>query len=446
MLGTPYMPWQQYAADVALEVDDRGRFVHHTVIVSVPRQAGKTAFVMSLGLHRTLTTPRGKSWYTAQTGQIARERFLGDMADTAERVLRGVVTVKRGAGDTRLVVPAHAGQFRPHPPTHDSLHSEQSDLNLIDECWAHSPAAGDALMQAIVPTQNTRPNAQTVFLSTMGDASSTWWHDMVGEAREGKPGVCIIDYGVPVDADGYAVVDATDPSVVAPYHPAIGHTIERPVLDQARDKFGAAGFARAYGNSPSRSRVSIVPDAVLDAAETDVPIPATAPVVIAAAVSWNRDMVAIVAAAMVDGVPVAEVIAERPGTAWAASAIAALVRAQRPVAVLVDRVGPSATLADELDRDDIELLPLSGRDVSMAADDLMQRLTDESGPRVRWRPSAALRTEWGGAVLRPVADAGNVFSRRRSAGSIARIEALMLAVHGLTHQPEPPTPARMVFF
>src|SRR5215471_10973954 len=41
-LGKPMMPWQSYVADVALEVDEDGRFAYQLVIVTVPRQSGKT--------------------------------------------------------------------------------------------------------------------------------------------------------------------------------------------------------------------------------------------------------------------------------------------------------------------------------------------------------------------------------------------------------------------
>ena len=115
-LGKPYMPWQRMAADVACEVDERGRFVYHNVIISVPRQAGKTTSTLTLGLHRTMTTPGGKVWYTAQTGQAARERFLQELAPDVMRNMPGLFDLKRGAGDTRLIMPSTGAQFRPHPP------------------------------------------------------------------------------------------------------------------------------------------------------------------------------------------------------------------------------------------------------------------------------------------------------------------------------------------
>src|SRR6266508_5204234 len=42
-LGTPLMPWQRLVADVAMEVDPRtGRLVYGEVVVTTPRQQGKT--------------------------------------------------------------------------------------------------------------------------------------------------------------------------------------------------------------------------------------------------------------------------------------------------------------------------------------------------------------------------------------------------------------------
>lgn len=153
-MGTPLMPWQRMAADVALELDADGRFHYRRIVISVPRQAGKTTMTLALGLHRTLTTPNGKVWYTAQTGQSARERFIGDLVPGAVKILGSAVNVKKGAGDTRLEFPAIHSQFRPHPPNDEYLHGEQSDLNLIDEPWAFSEVKGDALIQALKPTQN----------------------------------------------------------------------------------------------------------------------------------------------------------------------------------------------------------------------------------------------------------------------------------------------------
>ena len=58
------MAWQRRVADVALEVDDHGRYFYQLVIVTVPRQSGKTTLFGSVLDHRALIVPRARCWFT----------------------------------------------------------------------------------------------------------------------------------------------------------------------------------------------------------------------------------------------------------------------------------------------------------------------------------------------------------------------------------------------
>lgn len=446
-LGRPFMPWQHAAANVMGEVNPRtGRYAYPLVIISVQRQAGKTAMVLATGTHRGLQRPGRRIWYTAQTGFDARDNFL-EMAEPAEQsALSSTFELKKGAAQTQLQF-VNGSRFRAHPPTQGALHGKQADLNLLDEAWEYTEVQAAALMAGVTPAQATRNmhphlGAQTVILSTRGDARSTWFHGKIAEAID-NPGVCLIDFGVPDHED------PTDLEVIARYHPAFGHTQDMATFEAARTQLPDADFIRGYANRETKARNALLPAAVLDAVETRDPLPAGAPIVIAAAVSWARDETVIVAAAMVGGVPVLEIMEQRPGTVWAADVIARFREAQRPLAVVVDKVGPSAGLADELLLAGIDLLPLTGRDVSTGTEDILDRMThtdeDETlAPRVRYRRDAAFRRAWDNVTMRTVADIGRVFDRRRSAGSIAAAEASMLAVLALTHAPAP-APAPMIW-
>ena len=60
LMQRPFMPWQRQVADVALEVDPvSGLFAYKLVIVTIPRQAGKTTLVGAVMEHRAMTTPSG---------------------------------------------------------------------------------------------------------------------------------------------------------------------------------------------------------------------------------------------------------------------------------------------------------------------------------------------------------------------------------------------------
>src|SRR6266498_405580 len=77
MLGKDLMPWQQHVLDVALEVDPAtGLPAYREVVLTVPRQSGKTTSLLCLMVHRALGFSRPQRiTYTAQTRLAAREKW-----------------------------------------------------------------------------------------------------------------------------------------------------------------------------------------------------------------------------------------------------------------------------------------------------------------------------------------------------------------------------------
>src|SRR5215831_12770468 len=220
-MGRPLMPWQAQVADVALEVDDTGRFCYQLVLVTVPRQSGKTTLFGAVLEQRAATWPRARCWFTAQSGKDAVDWFLNEHEPLMAAGFRGGYRFRRAAGSEAIRWPATGGLVRPFPPTPDGLHGKTSDLVVVDEPWAFDLTHGQALDMAIVPTQATRPNAQVWKLSTAGDASSTWWLGTVEAGRAAAAagrtdGLAYFEWSAPDD------VDVTDSSSWATYHPAYG--------------------------------------------------------------------------------------------------------------------------------------------------------------------------------------------------------------------------------
>lgn len=428
-LKGPLKRWQRHAYDVGLELDPvTGRWKYHTVLISVPRQAGKTYGFMSVGLHRTLIQPGGRVWYTAQTGQAARERWVKDCATPAMRTMGKLLKTKLGAGDTRLIVPSTDAQFRPMPPTGDYLHGEQSDLVGIDETWAHSVAAGTALLQAVVPTMTTRHEIghgpQTWYFSTMGDGNSTWWHDMLDRAIEDPaPGVAVIDYGIGDD------VDPTDLDAVYRAHPAAGEGLTMKALEDAAESLSPSEFARAYGNRRTKVTNAVFTSAAIDAATTDKPLD-DGVVHIGVAVSWDHDMTSIVAAGTIDGTPAVEVIESRPGQAWAVDMVKAIHRLHHPSSIRVDAHGPSGHLAEELTAalGDSVVCRASIDDLIQTTDYMLTAIPEE---RLLLRRAPEFPAELAAVALRTIGDKGRVLDRKHSRGSVATIEAALLALRGV---------------
>jgi hypothetical protein len=424
------MPWQQYVADVGGEVDDRGLPAYSLLVVSVQRQSGKTTLDLAQSVQRCLAAPRRKAWHTAQTGQDARKKWRELAEDVMTSPLRDLVDGRpRSSNGGESLVFVNGSNLRPHPPTRDALHGEQSDLNNVDEAWVFDDLQGADLMQAITPTQLTRPGAQTWIWSTRGDRSSTWFHGLIDAITAGAiPRAAIFDWGIPYDAD------PTDLDVIAAHHPAFGHTVTRESLEAAQANFATdpGGWARAYGNVPTGNAARVFPLDVWQHTQTADPLPDGRPaygIATSADGAWS-----CIAAAVLDpvGVPWVEVIEHRPGRSWAVERGRQLRDAGQGVAI--DRRGPAAPIADQLELAGVELLPLGGPDYVAACQDLFDRVTADE-PRIRFRAHEGLDAAADVAGRRMLNDGGWIWSRSKSTGDVSTLEAATLAAWAVLRNP-----------
>ena len=70
LLGTPLLPWQRMVADVAGELDpDTGTYFYDTVILSTPRQCGKSTLVDAIDTRNSQWGPDRYIYYLAQTSR-----------------------------------------------------------------------------------------------------------------------------------------------------------------------------------------------------------------------------------------------------------------------------------------------------------------------------------------------------------------------------------------
>lgn len=432
------MPWQILAAHVVGAVNDDGRPRWPFIIVTVPRQSGKTTAAGAWAIERAFTVPNARVWYTAQTGQKAREKWLEVVNDFNRSPFAPMVKVLKTNGSESMEFARFNSAFRPHPPTEDSLHSMQSDLNLIDEAWAFDEPQADALMQAITPTQATRPHRQTIILSTVGTAASTWLHGLIDQGLAGAEDIFLLDYGIANDQD------ATDLDAVAASHPAFGYTLDMDSLKAGLRQLGPAGFARGYGNRRTGAREMLIHNSTWKACQTTDYMPANAPAVIGAAIDIERTETAIAAACWVGDIPMIEVIEVRPGTRWAPAKIEKYCKDLKD-APIVDNVGPSSTLHAELTRRGLPPMDIKTRELTTASAELLDRMTktDADGnpaPAVRIRSSSHLDLAMAIVEKRRLGD-GWTWQRRSQGGSIAALEAATLALHGLQNrQPADPKP------
>jgi hypothetical protein len=437
VLGRELMPWQQMAADLLNEHDGHGIRVRPFVTVTIQRQAGKTTWLLAEALERCLFGPPFRRvWYTAQNGQYAREKW-GELAEELAgpgAPLRRQIRAKFTNGTERLIFP-NGSTFRPFPPTKDALHSMQSDLVIVDEAWKHDAVRGAELMQAIGPTQATRPGAQVVIVSTAGTADSTWLRAFVDRGRAGDPAVTYLEWAIP---DG---ADPMDLDAVAAAHPAVGRTINRQFLeDQAGILAATPGeFARAYGNRWTSTLEQLIPAADWSLIRHRDAIPAVGvPPVFGADVAVDRSAAAIVSCwRSTEGVPVLELIAHEPGADWVAGRLAELHHRHAAGVVLDGGTGPASTVVDALrHRDELPgwVRAVSPREYTTACANLLDAVT---GHTVWHRGEPHLDAAVSAATRRTVGD-GWAWSRRTPTVDVSPLIAGSLALDGDRHRAAAP--------
>lgn len=441
-LGTPFMPWQKIVADTALEVGPDGHYAYGTVIVSVPRQSGKTTLLRPVFTHRCLTTRRASTWITAQTRNDARDLWDNTVEVIEDSPLGPLVSVRRTNGSEHLMINATKGKIRIFAPGERALHGKTTHDVAVDEAWAFDLEQGTALDQAIVPTQLTVPGAQTWIVSTAGTAKSQWLWQMVKAAREaldgGAPGgsVAYFDWGVPPDS-----TTPSDFDTIARHHPALGFTISEASLRKAVERITRSGErARAFGNYWVSSDDHVIAPTLWEAARTHDPI--LGRVSLGAETSADRSHSVIVAAgALADGRAAVEVIDVRDGAAWLVPRLLELVQRHRPGAVVIDPYGPARAAYATLAKERRVRVPLhteySAGDYVMSCSAILDGLTDGT---LAHRSSKRLDVSVAALTARTVREQ-EAFSRaviedgERKGDSPAAIVAAALALYGHMHPP-----------
>jgi len=421
------MPWQALAANILGELDpETGLRYYDLGVVTVQRQAGKSDLCVCRSAERCVSVPGYRSWYTAQTGQDARDEFLKFYDETlADTPLLRLVHLLRGKGDEVAKYP-NGARHRPHPPTEQKLHGKQSDENDIDEGWSFDEDQGKLLLQAIAPTQLTRPGAQTIVWSAGGTPESLWLAGLVARGRASVEGVEVegadrpirmayVELGVPDD------LDIRDLSAVEAHHPAVGHTIQtlRGLRNQLPDD---DEFARAGGNRWTSVIGSAIDSQLWRVLRYPDPLPDDSLLGWGAARAEDGSHVVVACATELDDGRVVAEVADVLPSAFRAGALVREWIARD--ACDVDPSGPSAALAEDLaTRSNVHAL--TNREAAAACQDLLDGMRDR---RILFRQNDTLDAAVRVAQKRPVADGGVMWSRSTSAGSVAGLEAVTWAV------------------
>lgn len=455
------MPWQAYVADVVMEIDPAtGQLAYSEMGLTVPRQSGKSTFILAKSTHRASATgffgPRQHLVYTAQTRAKAREKweedFLADLE--ASRAFRNRVRkhLANGNEHARFVNGSKLGL---EAGTEKAGHGSTIDEAYIDEAFAQPD---HRLEQAFGPAMITRANKLLAWISTAGwRGGSPYLSDKVELGRlavmEGRTrGIAYFEWSAPEDAD------PGDPAVWRACMPALGHTISEDAIrgeyEKARDAGKLNEFKRAYLNQwvpkASASRFAVDPAAWERNADPASEIASRVAVGFAVAPDLSRAAVAV-AGRRADGLGHAELVDYRDGTGWLVPRIMELVSRWDPCAVTLNPSQTAASVEKALIEAGLKTKPgpdehrlhvVGGREWAQAC---VAFARDIGNDELRYLPSAPLDTATWGATRRKLGESW-AFEAKTDDDEISPLNALTLARHGfMTHGLDEPADPFVIF-
>jgi len=239
-LGTPLMPWQREVADVCLEFRANGRAFRHDVVVTVPRQQGKSVLAAAVAAWWAEKWPDQHIMFLAQTRTAAAARLSG-----VARRLAGDEGVQwyRGVGNEHVKF-GNGSRISVESPNIHGAHGESYDLLILDEAWSYE----EHVLQGVLPTQSAKPNSQLWMISTMGTEDSEVWNRYVERGREAvkerDESVGFFEWAADLDAGD----DVFDPEQWGRWMPALGYTIEAANILPAIAAMSPGEAMRAFGN------------------------------------------------------------------------------------------------------------------------------------------------------------------------------------------------------
>ena len=435
------MPWQSLVSDVSHELDPAtGELWYRQVVITVPRQSGKTTEALAVMVRRALghKLPQVIT-YTAQSRIKAREKWEDEHIPILDRSpLKGFYRVRKTTGNEAILW-RNGSRHGIEATTEKAGHGPTLDLGVIDEAFAHKDSRVE---QAMKPAMITRPSAQLWIFSTAGTAQSVYLREKVNAGRMRceagiRSRIAYFDWSAPDDSD------PADPATWYRCMPALGimrpdgtgvteETI-RSELDEmsSSSPTGLADFRRAYLNQ----WLDAFPEEwlVITAADwrvlADPRSAAADPVAFAVDMTPERDAVSVgIAGRRPDGLLHVELVHPRPSVENVVARVAEMHERWQPCAVVIDpaAANPAASLITEFEDAGIEVLKPSAREVVQACGQFYDAVAEGA---VRHLGQEQLDRSVAAAAQRALGDAW-AWGRRHAQGDISGLCAVTFAAWG----------------
>jgi phage terminase large subunit-like protein len=394
------MEWQRQVVDVALELLPNGRPAYRKVILTVPRQNGKTTMILAVTCHRAVKWGRAQHiGYTAQDGNAARKKLIQEQVPVITQSRLWVLGRRayQGVGDERIVW-KNGSQVDVVASSKSSGHGRTYDLVFFDEAFED---ADDRREQSLIPTMITVPDAQVWVVSTAGDEGSVYLRQQTelgrGAAAEGMTtGVAYFEWSAPDDAP----ID--DPKTWWSCMPALGRTIQESEVAFTRETSSENLFKRTMLNQWTASEDRVIPVALWDAVNVDeLEVDRESPI-FGLDVAPDRDTASI---AVADGDKHCQIVETGLAPSAAAKRVTELGE-KYSGSVVIDSRGPAALFRDQIEDAGVKVYEYAVSDIAKACAWLYDEVADAgtNNPPIRIEHCDALDLAVGSATKRVVFD------------------------------------------
>lgn len=436
IMGLQLMPWQRFVLEraTAYRLDAFGRRIYRfsTILITVPRQSGKTTLMTPVRLHRIMTRPGIDAFSTAQTGKDAGKRIKKMIEEVMGSPLAALFKESLSNGSEGLLCLGNRSRLTRFSPVIGAMHGETPYLVDFDEVWKYPEALGDALIGGATPGGITLDGQQQVWMiSTKGTAASTFMNKWVAHGVNGtEPGLAYFEWSCP---EG---LDPDEPATWWTFHPALGNTITE---DQLRTEMYREGMTRperirAYMNLLTEAEDPIIdPDAWDKMHDETMAPPPDGRLALSYEVAPGNTLSAVLATWRDEqGRPRTRVVHQAPGTAW----LVAYVHerwTEWKCTVAADGGGPVRRITDKLIALDVPVVTPTMTERGEADGEWLAAARDDK--TLGHDGSAALATSVAAAVLRTTNGVERV-SRDKSAGPVAALIASSVGLWAYDHPPE----------
>ncbi len=441
VLGLELIPWQRWLAIHLLELRPEGGLRFRTVIILVARQNGKSTFLQMLSLFFMYVLGVKMVLGTAQDLDVAEEVWQGavDIADGCEELAGEIKKVSLTNGKRFLEL--HGGEkYKVKAANRSAGRGLSGDLVLLDElreqrnwlAWAAVTKTTMAREFALIVGASNAGDASSVVLAfyrrmahaALGDPDGIVGDSSLGELPEGvepDDSVALFEYSAPPDCDKY------DRVAWAQANPSMGYTIaERTIASAASEPdevFRTEVLCQWVNNMVPDSEDELNPTTwALGVSDDAAPV---ADLRLAIDVApWQASAAVAVVGSDDAGDPVGEVIRHERGTAWLLEELPGICERNGISEVVFDPSGPVGSMLVDLEElEDVELVPLDGKDVIRSGVSLTASVTSRAFAH---RPDDALDVAVAGLVARKSGD-GMRWSRIDSSVDICPFMAINFA-------------------